>query len=344
MYQIFNFDDLFKDQNNLRDASVILGNGASIAVDDCFKYNNLFEQACKDSILNQTSKSLFKALKTNDFELVMNKLRQACIVNKVLNLDSEKVAMKTYDNIRSSLIEAVEETHVNYNDVKEQIKNISNFLGKFSTVISLNYDLLVYWAIIESNKEKHCKMKDCFCNDTADNGDLEFRYDINELSKPNNEGIKPTLVFYPHGNLILASNENNNDVKIKVNKHNNLLYEINSKWEQNYVPRFVSAGDSEQKLKSIRGSTYLKFVYENILPNLGEKVIIYGWKMAKQDQHLVKKIFNEGNIKEVYISIYIKNRNNCHEEQDRIINCLKKERENIDIKFFDAKSKNCWCY
>lgn len=339
-YSIYEFNELVTDQE-LGNATLILGNGASMAVSSSFSYTNLFGKACNDSILNQTSKNLFETLQTTDFELVMNKLRQAYIINEVLQLDTDNVALHTYDNIRQSLIKTIKEIHVQYADAIFQIDNIRKFLEKFKTVISLNYDLLIYWAIMASNDRKPYKMKDCFTNHI--DGNLGFEYDIEKLREPYNGGPDPTLVFYPHGNLILASNENNDELKIRINNNTNLFDAIGEKWKQKYVPLFVSEGSSEQKLKAIRRSTYLNFVYENVLSHLEPTVIIYGWKLAEQEQHLIKKIFSNNKISNVYISMYLGSNPEPIDEQKRIASMLKRENRTMNIKFFDAASKNCWC-
>lgn len=339
-YSIYEFNELVTDQE-LGNATLILGNGASMAVSSSFSYTNLFGKACNDSILNQTSKNLFETLQTTDFELVMNKLRQAYIINEVLQLDTDNVALHTYDNIRQSLIKTIKEIHVQYADAIFQIDNIRKFLEKFKTVISLNYDLLIYWAIMASNVRKPYKMKDCFTNHI--DGNLGFEYDIEKLREPYNGGPDPTLVFYPHGNLILASNENNDELKIRINNNTNLFDAIGEKWKQKYVPLFVSEGSSEQKLKAIRRSTYLNFVYENVLSHLEPTVIIYGWKLAEQEQHLIKKIFSNNKISNVYISMYLGSNPEPIDEQKRIASMLKRENRTMNIKFFDAASKNCWC-
>ena len=339
-YSIYEFNELVTDQE-LGNATLILGNGASMAVSSSFSYTNLFGKACNDSILNQTSKNLFETLQTTDFELVMNKLRQAYIINEVLQLDTDNVALHTYDNIRQSLIKTIKEIHVQYADAIFQIDNIRKFLEKFKTVISLNYDLLIYWAIMASNDRKPYKMKDCFTNHI--DGNLGFEYDIEKLREPYNGGPDPTLVFYPHGNLILASNENNDELKIRINNNTNLFDAIGEKWKQKYVPLFVSEGSSEQKLKAIRRSTYLNFVYENVLSHLEPTVIIYGWKLAEQEQHLIKKIFSNNKISNVYISMYLGSHPEPIDEQKRIASMLKRENRTMNIKFFDAASKNCWC-
>lgn len=344
-YRIYEFDELIPDKSILKKAALILGNGASIAVNDCFFYTTLFDIACSNSILDTTSRELFDKFQTTDFEFILNRLRQASIINNVLNLDNDNIASQSYDNIRNSLIGAVKATHIKRSDVVFQIDNMRIFMEQFKTVVSLNYDLLVYWAIMASNNATSYKMKDCFTK-TVSMGFLGFDYDIEKLREEYHGVSDPTLVFYPHGSLILVSDDNNEELKIKVSSQNNLFDEISKKWDKKFVPLFVSEGSSEQKLKAIRRSAYLNFVYENVLGNLDKLVIIYGWKLAEQEEHLIDKIFNEkqGHQK-VMISIYLKDpsyRDRLRDEQVRIVNLLKRKNPQILVSFFDSSSSNCW--
>ena len=342
-YKVYKFNELGLNQNILKNTVLILGNGASISVNDCFYYDSLYARVCKNGMLGPNSMELFKVLETTDFELVLNKLRQASIINKALNVDNNNIALKMYDNIRNALINAVKETHVKFNDVILQINNIKNFMGQFKTVISLNYDLLVYWAIMDSNYGKPHKLKDCFTKNIG-NGNMGFEYDIKKLRKPYKGVSDPTLVFYPHGNLMLATNANNEEFKIKLSTQNNLFKEISDKWGKNYVPLFVSEGNSKQKLTAIKRSSYLDFIYENILVDLGKVAVVYGWKLAKQEKYLINKIFHKNGIEQVFISIYLEDKSSVDDikaEQDQIISLLKRRKIDIEIKFFDVSSKIC---
>ena len=76
---------------------------------------------------------------------------------------------------------------------------ITNFLERFDTVISLNYDLILYWAILWANDHSTVKyFKDCFIKEG------EFESDWHWLRGAYG-GRESTLVFYPHGNLVLAT-------------------------------------------------------------------------------------------------------------------------------------------
>ncbi|GMA99994.1 DUF4917 family protein [Pelosinus sp. IPA-1] len=343
-YEIYEFDDLIPNKEVLKSAVLILGNGASIAVSDCFFYSKLFDMACSNSILDCNSRELFEKLDTTDFELVLNKLRQASIINNVLDLDNDNVALKTYDSIRKALINVVKENHVKHGDVLFKLFNIKKFMEQFKTVISLNYDLLIYWAMMSNNFEANYKMKDCFTA-KMDDGNLGFDYETQKYRSGYGGVSDPTLVFYPHGSLILATNDNNEELKITVSSQNNLFEEISEKWSKNYVPLFVSEGDSKQKLRTIKRSSYLNYVYENILVDLGKFAVIYGWRLAEQEEHLVNRIFHKNGVSKVMISIYISEKssvNDIRDEQDRIINLLKRRNKEIEVKFFNASNENCW--
>ncbi|QRN02554.1 DUF4917 family protein [Legionella sp. MW5194] len=70
--------------------TLILGNGASIAVCHKFKYTSLHEEAFKQKLLNSETKSIFDSFQTNDFEKVLHVLTQAQTINKILKINNKK--------------------------------------------------------------------------------------------------------------------------------------------------------------------------------------------------------------------------------------------------------------
>ena len=340
-YKICKWGDCNLLTDKLKESTLILGNGASIAISDVFSYQSLFEKATNDQILNSKATNVFEAIQTKDFELVLNKLRQAAIINNVLGLDSDHVASETYQNIRAALIKVVKEQHISYKFMLFSIDAVRNFMKQFKTVIDLNYDLLVYWAIMSEDSPT---MKDCFSGKRGDRDGTSFDYDIEKLREPYGNVIDPTLVFYPHGSLVLLTDKNNAELKIKLKNSDNLLDQIANKWNEEYVPLFVSEGDSTQKEKAIKRSSYLNFIYENLLNDLGENIIIYGWSMSDQDKHLIDKIFKSTKVKTVFLSIFTdgKTEEELEEEQTKIIKILRQRNKNITIKFFESNSEGVW--
>ncbi len=100
------------------------------------------------------------------------------------------------------------------------------------------------------------------------------------LRRPYGQAAGATLVFYPHGSLAVARDYLGDETKLAVDAGaaGDLLDTITLRWSSgNYVPVFVSEGTSKQKIAAIRRSHYLTNVYEEVLPSLGESLVMYGW-------------------------------------------------------------------
>jgi hypothetical protein len=358
-YQIYQWKDI---ESIFLKSNILLGNGASIAVSNSFNYSSLKEVASSSSLI-QEEESLFDFFETNDFEQILKIVWQASNVNKILKVKDKKT-QNIYHKIRDSLIKAVHQIHPNYNEISDDIINISNFLQKFNIIVSLNYDLIIYWAILYANEQNN-QFTDCFLYG-------KFDFDNNSFCKFYNEKIK---VFYPHGNLILAYDKILNEVKLQTNS-NNLIKSIINEWNsENYNPLFISEGSSQQKINAIQRSNYLNTVYKNILPelirinhfsnyrfpeyslnkkpsyststyieqNLKEynTIVIYGFGFGTQDKHILKQIFQKissDNITCLAISVYNNDMNYCN----NIISRLEKYKKNLHIYFFDSQSSGCW--
>src|SRR5262245_21713453 len=84
------------------------------------------EAAIAEKLISEPIQSIFKYLATEDFELVVRK------------------------------------SHVPYDRAQSHLDAAGDFLSRFQTVISLNYDIFVYWAMIKWNAEHGHWFKDCF--------------------------------------------------------------------------------------------------------------------------------------------------------------------------------------
>ena len=93
--------------NELKNATLILGNGASISCSPNFNYRYLYEK----SAFNEEERLIFKKFETENFEYILRKLFQASEVNKILNLDSDQIVARKYETIRIKLIETIKEIH-----------------------------------------------------------------------------------------------------------------------------------------------------------------------------------------------------------------------------------------
>ncbi|MFM7001807.1 MAG: DUF4917 family protein [Limnohabitans sp.] len=122
-----------------------------------------------------------------------------------------------------------------------------------------------------------------------------------------------------------------------------LLDTIALRWSSgNYVPVFVSEGTSKQKLAAIRRSCYLTNVYEEVLSDLGENLIVYGWSFDERDQHLLDAIA-KSRPKKMAVSVFTDQPDKdqqaiCH----LVLTAVNQSLPNTSVTFFDSRSPGCW--
>lgn len=333
MRKIYAWQDI---QDDFKD-SLLLGNGSSMAIDRKFGYASLLEVAIEQGFITDRTHEVFAYFNTVDFEHVLTMLLHTSHVNRALGI-KEKITEPVYSETRDALIKAVRHVHPAHEDVASHLPQVAEFMGRFKTVLSLNYDLIVYWAML-FNADLDVKFKDCF---VAGN----FRYDWNDFRKPISRKKKVTLVFYPHGNLILASPLQSGEEKISVSRDfERLLGTIFDTWtDKQYIPLFVSEGLNEQKIRAISRSSYLSTVNESVLHNCGKSVAVYGCSLADNDDHILEGL-SKGHIERIAVSVYMQ-ASDYEEYCSMVSKKLKKffRGKPMELKFFDSASSGCWIY
>lgn len=311
--------------------TILLGNGASRAISSSFSYRSLLERATEQGLLSGDVQRLFDFFDTEDFELILRIVWQASNVNRSLGIADART-YDAYVRVRDCLIEAVRSVHPEYQDVSIHLPVIYQFLKRFNTVISLNYDLIVYWAMTYGldNDTLH-RFKDCFIRGA-------FYDDWRELRQPIRNERSTTLVFYPHGSLVLCRNRVEQERKIH-NSQSGLLEAILQQWQsETVVPLFVSEGTWQQKVASIQNSYYLSTVYREVLASRRESLVIYGWGFGEQDLHLLHRMTASG-IRRVAISVHSGDQGECNRVGQHIRDILGRH---VYIDFFDRDSPGCW--
>lgn len=315
--------------------TVLLGNGASIAVDRRFAYSSLLEEATNSGAITARVNKVFEHFKTSDFEFVMEMLWHASHINAALGVDDDETD-KAYSEIRDALIKAVRQVHPEYAEVSFFLSRIGDFLRGFDTVISLNYDLITYWAMLNSNELIGGSwFKDCLVD-----GVLDSRW--HRLREPYGVVSGATLVFYPHGHLALASGLQGHEEKIRAEELNNLLDCVVEAWQSGrYSPVFVSEGSTSQKINAITRSRYLSTVYGQVLPERKRTLVIYGWAVAKQDAHILRQL-KHADLQRCAVSVYTGMADVeefCKDVQRRLNLYLGRS---VEVLFFDSASPGAW--
>lgn len=90
-------------KDDFKAGSLLLGNGASMAVSTKFGYESLYKKAADLGHLTEPVQAVFESFDVEDFELVLRRLWQAKLVNKALNIEHGKVAL-SYQQVRTALI------------------------------------------------------------------------------------------------------------------------------------------------------------------------------------------------------------------------------------------------
>lgn len=297
---------------------ILIGNGASRAVWQRFAYGSLLEKAKSNEIehpLTVADLRLFDGLATENFERVMAALATAILVNRSYEVDAQLLRTK-YDDIRNALVEAVHAVHVPWALVSPEVRiGIRTELLKYNVVYSTNYDLLVYWAVMEGGA---VGFKDYFWNAgmfSLDNTDV---WD------------KSTVVLYLHGGLHLSKLTTGQTMK-RVAGFVNLLDSFGMD-QEGATPLFVSEGNSEDKRRSIYNSDYLAFAYNEFVHNKGP-LVIFGHSLGAGDGHLISAI-RQQSTKRIAISI-------MPGDEHQIVDAKAHYRHYLpefELLFFDART------
>ncbi|WP_313303141.1 DUF4917 family protein [Diaphorobacter sp.] len=316
------------------ECTILLGNGASISVSPSFSYASLLQHAAEQNLLTEDVQQLFKFFQTSDFELVLRIVWQASNVNRSLRIPDERTHA-AYVALRDCLIQTVRDIHPEHGSVSAHLPSIYQFLKRFKTVVSLNYDLVVYWAMTYGlDIDDQHAFKDCFVGGGA------FDDDWQRFRQPIRGDRSTSLVFYPHGSLVLCRNLVEQERKIH-NLQDGLLEAVLQRWQDGQVvPLFVSEGKWSQKVASIQNSYYLSTVYREVLKSQRDSLVVYGWGFAEQDIHLLQRMNNTG-ISRVAVSVFRDDQAYCNRVFQMIHDVL---GEHIEVEFFDSESPGCWLH
>jgi hypothetical protein len=185
-------DDKLQDWNTLRQdcdiSGILVGNGASRAVWDGFKYESLYNKALELATgqgLKADDVALFEQFGTKNFEFILSSLATARKVMSSLSLVTQPVDER-YKSVQDALAKAVHANHIPWTStLGPALRAIGAELSKYPMVYSTNYDLLIYWSVMFENRSG---FKDYFWTDA---------FDINDT----NLWGEDTALLYMHGGL-----------------------------------------------------------------------------------------------------------------------------------------------
>lgn len=331
MYAVTEWADI---ADNYKD-TLVLGNGASIAVDPRFAYGSLLQVARERGRLTSALEKIFRYLETQDFELVLSMLWHAHHINQALGT-TEDNTVAAYRDIRDALIGTIRDHHTDYATARPHLEPIWSFMKHFRTVASLNYDLIVYWAMMAAREHIGNWFKDGFV-------DQAFAENWKQLREAY-QAAGATLVVYPHGNLAIGSKLPDVETKLVRGTSADLLEKVLESWQDGKVtPLFVAEGTSSQKLGAIFRSRYLGMVYQEVLRDAGASVAVYGWAAKLNDSHITRRLI-DGGVSRFAFAVQTNGRTKlevqkkCKELADGVLAFDK----HMQLDFYRAESSGCW--
>jgi hypothetical protein len=261
--------------------AILIGNGASIAVWSRFDYASLYHVAATGRCqhpLNADDRALFKQFTTENFEVVLEKVRAASIASSVYLSGAEAARFKApYDRIRRALGSAVQAVHPSYGVVgTSRLRAMGAALRQYAWVFSTNYDLLIYWSMMTFGRHGFY--------DFMGGSPCGFR------TSHGPGRADRTNVLYLHGALHLYVPTNGPSVKMTLKRVRvpmaSLLDQLLTKRD---APLVVTEGTARDKKGVIDGSDYLKFAL-NCLDTHRDPLVVFGAALGDSDGHIVEAL------------------------------------------------------
>lgn len=321
---------------------LILGNGFSIALmPDIFSYESLFDEA-DFSGLSPNLRKTFEVLKTKDFEIVIQALKQASVLAKLylpLNKEISKTMEQDAEGLKNILIKTIASRHPERpNDIKEEhFESCRKFLSNFEKKYTFNYDLLLYWTLMHEPSKYHPKKNDGFFDPSK--GEDEYVVWNPGQSQQDIYFLHGALHFFDAGEEIQKFTWSRTEIKLV----DQIRHALNNK----KYPLVVSEGTSRQKKNRIMHSAYLGRSYSS-LPKISGSLFIFGHSMANNDDHILSLIPQNFKINNLFVSI----RGNINNESNQFIikktEKLRNERRDfnnnkaLNIYFYKADSAKVW--
>lgn len=278
--------------------NILIGNGFSVSIDPKFNYDSLREHITENGGSPELAR-LFDKLKSDDFELLLRKVKDAQDVLEAITDGHLQLDSKISDEIRKGLKQAVTEVlpehpiHLDFD-----FKQANDVLVQYNQVFTTNYDTNLYWT--RKNKEGRFNNTDFFSRD-GDN--LIFDFNVAEVSK--NNPLSGCKFYFLHGALFLFEQENE---VYKVSASDNTLrrHIIENIVNDKNTILIVSEGTEDDKLAMIKANEYLSFCYNQLRAMQGE-LDIYGHGLNRDsDGHIIEAI-NDSNVETINYYAYTNN-------------------------------------
>lgn len=308
--------------------ALLLGNGFSIAQagDGRFGYSSLLDKAELDP--DGPILKVFKTLDTLDFEVVMHALQYAAQIEDAYGYSDKGEKFRADSiSVREALIHAVRAVHpgAQFEIPDKQKQSCGVFLRNFDSIFSLNYDLLLYWVILNTVSDR---FSDGFSLGESVEGFRTFNKEA------------PCNTFYLHGALHLFLGERRQTLKRTVTSTTIINHIAKTIQDRKQLPLFVAEGLSSKKMERINSIPYLRHAYETF-SFLKGTLLVFGHSLSENDHHLYDAVFRkESGIKKVIICVHAPEKN-LQTAKERMAK-FHERNGNVKIEYVDSSTVPAW--
>lgn len=176
----------------------------------------------------------------------------------------------------------------------DKYRSTRQFLSHFGRIFSLNYDVLLYWAVLQDNlSPPKVVAKDGFGRPTGD-GPLTW-------SEPNRSDQQE--IFYLHGAMHFYVDGEYRLRKLEYSD-GRIVDQLQSNLRAGIYPFVVTEGSYQDKEARITGSRYLTYCHTRLSRTKGA-LFIHGMAMSDNDRHVLNEIANgPGAIDALYVGLH----------------------------------------
>ncbi len=321
---------------------LLLGNGFSIACRaDCFTYGRLLDAADLSS-LSIDGPALFASEETTDFEEIIISLRVAARMAEFYESSDVELAVRLEidaEQVKNALADTLAQSHPdNVGEIEpKEYQSARNFLSNFDHIFTVNYDLLLYWTLMQE-MDPQIKGDDGFRAD-HDEPDADWvRWDSYH------GGSRQQNIYYLHGGLHLFE-EGPVLKKLTFSRTGiALVDQIREALEAEAYPLVITEGSSLEKMSRIRHNDYLAKGLRSLASCQGS-LFIHGHSLAENDAHVFKAIGGEGKFSALFVGLH-----GDPESEDNLtvqrraaaIAAERPEKKPLVVEFYDTGSAAVW--
>jgi hypothetical protein len=339
-FDLQTFEQALESSERFNKRHLLLGNGFSIACrPDCFRYVRLLDEADL-STLSVDGTELFDNEETVDFEAVIRALTAAARMADFYETSDPDLSARLRadaDCLKEILAQTLASKHPeNVGEIKiEEYESVRNFLSNFERFYTLNYDLLLYWAMLQDLEPADLEHDDGFRPDPND-PDAEW-------VAWNSYNQYHQNVFFLHGGLHLYD-DGATLRKLTFSRTGiPLIEQIRDQLEGGAFPLVVTEGTAEEKLSGVLSHAYLGKCLRSLSSCTGS-LFIHGHSLAENDDHILRGVV-EAKFKAIFVSLHGDPEDEANREiRDRAEALALRRPENkpLSVEFYDAESASVW--